>query len=210
MIRTFVCARERFVLGALIELVRGDGRIALVGAVGEPDELTPFEPSGTEVVLLWTTTDAVEVLAQLRRSGLARRTGVVLVVPAVTRELVVAAVDAGVRGFLLGEASPDEIVDALVRVGAGEAPYDPRATSWLLRPRVPARANGLTEREEQILHLLADGMLNRDIAGRLGIAEATVKANMSRIYQRLGVDNRTQAASWAHANGFGLVVTAAS
>ncbi len=210
MIRTFVCARERVVLGALIEMVRADGRVALVGAVAGPDELLPFAASSADVVLVWTTTDAVDVLTRLRVSGLAHRTGVVVVVPTVSRELVTAAVDAGVRGFLLAEAGPDQVVDAIMRVSTGEAPYDPRATSWLLHPRTPARTLGLTDREEQILHLLADGMLNRDIAGRLGIAEATVKANMSRIYHRLGVDNRTQAASWAHANGFGPVASAAS
>lgn len=204
MIRTYVCARERLSMRALVEMVRGDARLALVGAVAEVGELTDFAPEADDVVLVWLTTDATDALQSLQRSSIARRTRVVVVAPSVTRELVNAAVQAGVRGFLVGDAEPAAILEALARVYAGEAPFDPRATAWLLPHKVEPHGSGLTERDQQILGLLAEGHLNREIATRLGIAEATVKANMSRIYHRLGVDNRTQAASWARANGIGL------
>lgn len=204
MIRTYVCARERLSLRALVDMVRGDARLALVGAVAELGELAEFAPGADDVVLVWLTTDATDALQVLQRSSIARRARVVVVAPSVSRELVGAAVQAGVRGFLVGDAEPAAILEALARVHAGEAPFDPRATAWLLPHKVEPHESGLTERDQQILGLLAEGHLNREIATRLGIAEATVKANMSRIYHRLGVDNRTQAASWARANGMGV------
>jgi DNA-binding NarL/FixJ family response regulator len=108
------------------------------------------------------------------------------------------ALDAGASGYLLKDASPDEIVAAIRSVVAGGAPLDPKAARVLLdAQRAPKPERRLSAREQEVLGLLATGLANKQIARRLGITERTVKAHLTSIFQQLGVSDRTQAALWA-------------
>lgn len=120
-----------------------------------------------------------------------------------------AAIEAGAVGYLLKDAEPEALLDGIRAVARGESPLDPRAARRLLSragrsgPRPPVEAPGLSPREAQVLRLVVDGLLNKQIAARLGITERTVKAHLTSAYQRIGVADRTQAALWVQRNDRG-------
>jgi DNA-binding NarL/FixJ family response regulator len=116
------------------------------------------------------------------------------------------ALSAGADGYLLKHAEPDDIADAIRTVHAGGSPLDPKAARALVESRRAGRDTPqLTDREREVLLLVRDGLANKQIARRLGIAERTVKAHLTSVFQRLGVTDRTQAALWAseHLSGSG-------
>ena len=115
-----------------------------------------------------------------------------------------AAVEAGAVGYLLKDAEPEALLDGIRAVARGESPLDPRAARRLLAraSQGPTSSTGttapeLSPREAEVLRLVVEGLLNKQIAARLGITERTVKAHLTSAYQRIGVADRTQAALWA-------------
>jgi DNA-binding NarL/FixJ family response regulator len=119
---------------------------------------------------------------------------------------LVEAIQAGARGYLLKDADADELLGVLERVARGESALDPALTARVFAAvrRLGARREGhepLTERERDILGLLAQGCDNRTIAARLHLSEKTVGNRLSEIFQKLGVSNRTQAAMVATQRG---------
>jgi DNA-binding NarL/FixJ family response regulator len=112
---------------------------------------------------------------------------------------VTEALDAGAAGYLLKDAEPTELLTAIRAVANGQSPLDPRvARTFLQTRRSPTTAEPeLTDREQEVLALLALGLANKQIARRLGIQESTVKAHLTSVFQRIGVRDRTSAALWA-------------
>jgi DNA-binding NarL/FixJ family response regulator len=149
--------------------------------------------------------DGAMVARALRDQGVPTR--VVIFTSFSDRDGIVRALDAGAVGYLLKDAEPTEIHSAIRAASRGEAPLTPRAAMELLRQRQssgPSAAGGpvdLTDRERQVLGLLAAGMANKQIARRLGISEKTVKGHLTNLFQRIGVSDRTQAALWAERTG---------
>jgi DNA-binding NarL/FixJ family response regulator len=118
------------------------------------------------------------------------------------RDRVLAAFDAGATGYLLKDSDPEDLVRGIEAAARGEAPVAPRAARALIDDRhlrVPVAE--LTVRERQVLAQLAAGRTNKEIGGRLGITEKTVKAHLTSIFARLGVMDRTEAALWAMRQG---------
>ncbi|MEU1406357.1 response regulator transcription factor [Streptomyces sp. NPDC005728] len=126
-------------------------------------------------------------------------------------EYVYEALRAGASGFLLKDASADQLAEAVRVVAAGDALLAPGITRRLITefarldgpPRTPAkqRVGGLTERETEVLALIAQGLSNAEIAERLVVAEQTVKTHVGRILVKLGLRDRTQAAVFAYESG---------
>ncbi|KAB2588122.1 response regulator [Streptomyces arboris] len=126
-------------------------------------------------------------------------------------EYVYEALRAGASGFLLKDASADELAHAVRVVAAGDALLSPNITKRLITefsrtagaPRAPLkeRVGALTERETEVLSLIAAGLSNAEIAGQLILAEQTVKTHVGRILVKLGVRDRTQAAVFAYESG---------
>jgi DNA-binding NarL/FixJ family response regulator len=112
--------------------------------------------------------------------------------------------DAGAAGYLLKDAEPGELIGAIRAVAEGQSPLDPRVARTLLSARrAPSPSSGaaeLTEREREVLALVGLGLANKQIARRLGIQEGTVKAHLTRVFARIGVQDRTSAALWARRN----------
>jgi DNA-binding NarL/FixJ family response regulator len=120
------------------------------------------------------------------------------------RERILDALDAGAIGYLLKDAEPEELLRGIRAAARGESPLAPKAAQQLLASRRrPSASEQLTDREREILGLLAEGEPNKIIARRLDIAEKTVKNHVSSIFQTLGVTDRTQAALWAQRHGLG-------
>lgn len=126
-------------------------------------------------------------------------------------EYVYEALRAGASGFLLKDASADQLAEAVRVVAAGDALLAPGITRRLIAefsrlgtaPRAPlkARVGDLTERETEVLALIAQGLSNAEIAQRLVVAEQTVKTHVGRILVKLGLRDRTQAAVFAYESG---------
>jgi DNA-binding NarL/FixJ family response regulator len=121
------------------------------------------------------------------------------------RTRVSEAIDAGAAGYVLKDAEPEELLRAVQSVVRGEMPIDPRVTKGLLDREgsgggAPVE---LTDREREVLACVAEGLPNKLVARRLGISEKTVKTHLTRIFERIGVTDRTQAALWARDHGLG-------
>ncbi|WP_225992246.1 response regulator transcription factor [Actinomadura montaniterrae] len=126
-------------------------------------------------------------------------------------EYAFAAIKAGAGGFLLKDAGPAQLIEAIKAVHSGDAVVAPSTTKRLLDrfalhlPDTEEKASGalesLTEREGEVLRLVARGMSNAEIAGRLFVSEATVKTHMGRILMKLGLRDRVQAVVFAYETG---------
>ncbi|MER6955708.1 MULTISPECIES: response regulator transcription factor [unclassified Streptomyces] len=126
-------------------------------------------------------------------------------------EYVYEALRAGASGFLLKDASADQLAEAVRVVAAGDALLAPGITRKLIaefsrldgKPRAPLkeRVGDLTERETEVLTLIAQGLSNTEIASHLFVAEQTVKTHVGRILVKLGLRDRTQAAVFAYESG---------
>ncbi|TMR98970.1 response regulator transcription factor [Nonomuraea basaltis] len=121
---------------------------------------------------------------------------------------VLAAIRAGARGYLLKEATPAEIVRSLEAVAAGQVVFSP-ATGTRVLSALTSQATGprplpeLTDREREVLHLLATGLTNTAIAQRLFLSEKTVRNHVSNIFAKLGVSDRASAVARARDAGLG-------
>ncbi|ROS33303.1 response regulator transcription factor [Curtobacterium sp. PhB78] len=114
-----------------------------------------------------------------------------------------AALAAGATGYLLKDASPDEVVAAVRAAARDETPIDPRVARALLPGAVHVDPGpDLPPRERDVLVRLARGLSNRQIATELGIAERTVKVHVGSLFRRIGVADRTSAALWARDHGW--------
>jgi two-component system response regulator DevR len=114
-------------------------------------------------------------------------------------EALFAAIMAGASGYLLKQIRGLQLVESVQRVAAGESLLDPRVTARVLErirsgPRQDPRLAMLTEQERRILDLIAEGLTNRQIGSRLGLAEKTIKNYVSSLLAKMGLQSRTQAA----------------
>ncbi|HEY4691297.1 MAG TPA: response regulator transcription factor [Anaerolineae bacterium] len=149
--------------------------------------------------------DGVEVLRQIHDAGSDTR---VLVFTAYdSDERILSAVHAGAQGYLLKGAPREQIFDAIRVVHSGGSLLQPVVASKLLKQvqsgseRALGRNDILTAREIEVLHQLAQGQANKQIAARLGISERTVKFHVSAIFRKLDVTNRTEAVAIAAQRG---------
>jgi DNA-binding NarL/FixJ family response regulator len=118
------------------------------------------------------------------------------------RARILGALSAGACGYLLKDASSEEVADGIRAASRGESPLDPRAARTIISARAePDPIGALSVREREVLALLVEGLANKLIARRLDISEKTVKSHLTRIFRELGVTDRTQAALWAERHG---------
>ena len=147
--------------------------------------------------LLMPVMDGIAAIAAIRRE--APETEVVALTSVLEDVAVVDAIRAGAIGYLLKDADSHELRRAIKAAAAGQVQLSPQAAARLLREiRTPEKsAEVLTERERDVLQLLAQGMSNKEISRTLNIAEQTVKTHVSHVLDKLGVPSRTQAALYA-------------
>jgi DNA-binding NarL/FixJ family response regulator len=127
---------------------------------------------------------------------------VVVLTSFMDRERIVDALSAGAIGYLLKDSEPEELIRGIQAAARGESPLDPRAARTMLAAqRAPGPLAALTDREREVLALVAEGLPNKHIARRLAITEKTVKAHLTSVFRTIGVTDRMQAGLWARRNG---------
>lgn len=118
------------------------------------------------------------------------------------RRRIVGALDAGAVGYLLKDASAEEVLRGIRTAAEGGSPLDPRAARSLLEAKnAPDPLSGVSPREREVLALLLEGMPNKLIARQLGISEKTVKSHLTSIFRQIGVTDRVQAILWVERQG---------
>ncbi len=158
-----------------------------------------LEPDVVLMDLMMPNVDGLTAIATIRQAH--PNTDIVAVTSFIEEDKVTAALEAGASGYLLKDASADEVADAIRAAFAGEVHLDPQVARVLAqrlrarRDEVPTEA--LTPREMEVIQLLARGAANKEIAADLSITERTARTHVSNILGKLGLASRTQAALWA-------------
>jgi DNA-binding NarL/FixJ family response regulator len=206
MIRLLIADDHAVVRTGLQHLVSTFADVELVGVAENGEEAVRMAGERRpDVVLIDLEMPVLDGTEATRRIVAADPDVAVVVLTSFSdRDQILRALDAGAAGYVLKDAEPADLERA-VRAGArGEAPLDPRAGRALLEARAAASpGDGLSEREREVLVLVARGLPNKLIARELSISEKTVKAHLTSIYRTIGVTDRTQAALWARRNGIG-------
>ena len=169
-----------------------DGRIAV-------DLIPQLDPDVVLLDMRMPEMSGLEVLQALGQSGQLPPT--IILTTFDDDELVLAGIKAGAKGYLLKDVSLDELVGSVKTVSAGGSVVRPAVTQRLLKGLEGIRTefssldrpDPLTDRETEILRLMAGGYSNKEIANSLGVAEGTVKNHVSNILSKLGVRDRTRA-----------------
>ncbi|GAA0608647.1 response regulator transcription factor [Streptomyces crystallinus] len=213
-IRVLIADDQVMVRQGLAVLLDAEPGLEVVGqAVDGLDAVAKVAELGPDVVLMDVRMPGLGGIEATRRvTGAAGATVRVLILTTFDLdEYVYEALRAGASGFLLKDASAAELAHAVRVVAAGDALLSPGVTKRLIAefsrtagpPRAPLkdRVATLTERETEVLSLIAQGLSNAEIAAGLLLAEQTVKTHVSRILMKLALRDRTQAAVFAYETG---------
>ncbi|HEU4912333.1 MAG TPA: response regulator transcription factor [Actinomycetes bacterium] len=210
MIRVLLADDEELVRTGLRMILDAEPDITVVGdAVDGADAVARAEELAPDVVLMDIRMPRLDGLEATRRIG-AMKAGpkIVILTTFDLDEHVYAALAAGASGFLLKDAPASQLVHAIKVASEGDALLAPSVTRRLIarfadnqpppRPQLPV---DLTARETEVLSLMAEGLSNAEIAGRLVVGDATVKTHVARVLAKLGVRDRVQAVVLAHRSG---------
>jgi DNA-binding NarL/FixJ family response regulator len=207
--RVVVVDDQRLVRAGLTSLLSTQSDLEVVAEAGDGDEAVQVvRETRPDVVLMdvqMPGTDGIEATARLADEPCR----VVMLTTFDLDDHVYAAMKAGASGFLLKDAPPEALVDAVRAAARGDGPLAPAITRRLVdemvrRPppgRSPAEIEALTPRERDVLGEIAHGRSNGEIAGRLFLSEATVKTHVTRILTKLGLRDRSQAVVLAYECG---------
>lgn len=201
MIRVLVVDDHAIVLEGLSALVASETDMDVVAAVASGEAAVEAAVEHRpDVVLMDLAMPGIGGVEATARITAGTDCAVVILTTFAESDRVMDALDAGAVGYLLKDTAGRDIIEGVRSAAAGGAPLDPRAARTL----VDARRSGgradpgrLTDKQKEVLDLVARGMSNRMIAKQLGISEKTVKAHLTAIYSTLGVTDRLQAALWA-------------
>ena len=205
MIRLLIADDHAVVREGLERLVATFDGVELVGAAANGQEAVDrCRDAQPDVVLMDIEMPVLNGIAATRAIAAAQPDVAVVVLTSFSdRDQILQALDAGAVGYLLKDAEPDEIAKAVRAAARGESPLDPRAGRALLSARAASPVDGLSEREREVLRLVAQGLPNKLIARELSISEKTVKTHLTSVFRTIGVTDRTQAALWAERNSLG-------
>jgi DNA-binding NarL/FixJ family response regulator len=186
--------------GLQMILAESDGEIVVVGEASDGDEVVRLaktvQPDVVLMDLSMPRVDGLEATRRLRDAGVDSR--VLILTSFAEGEGVRDAIRAGVTGYLMKDVLKAELLAAIRLAADGVPTLHPRAQQHLMRgiaePETPSPFVGLTPRERDVLALLARGESNKRIAAALNLSIGTVKGYVSAIFEKLGVEDRTQAA----------------
>ncbi|MFG1868358.1 response regulator [Micromonospora arborensis] len=201
MIRVFLLDDHEVVRRGLADLLQSSGDIEVVGESGSAQEAARRIPAlRPDVAILDARLPdgtGIDVCRDIRAVDSSIK-GLILT-SYEDDEALFAAIMAGAAGYVLKQIRGTDLVDAVRRVAAGQSLLDPVITARVLERirngvEQPRELKSLTEQERRILEYVAEGLTNREIAGRMFLAEKTVKNYVSSVLAKLGLERRTQAA----------------
>jgi DNA-binding NarL/FixJ family response regulator len=211
-VTTVVVADDQDLVRSGLRLVLETRGVEVVAEAADGREaVEAVARTGADVVLMdvrMPVLDGIAATRELPRRGAPSR--VLVLTTYDLDEYVYGALRAGAAGFLLKTTPPDRLVDGIAIVAAGDALLAPTLTRRLIEEHIrrpppssgiPAEVRELTEREREVLVLMARGLTNGDIAGRLYVTEATVKTHVNRILAKLDLRGRVQAVVLAYETG---------
>jgi DNA-binding NarL/FixJ family response regulator len=213
VISVVIADDQALVRGGFRALLDAQPDITVVGEATDGDEAVRLAGELVpDVVLMDIRMPGVDGLAATRRIAGDPRLGAVKVVVLTTFDLdeyVFEAIRSGANGFLVKDTEPAELLRAVRAVVAGDALLSPGVTRTLIaefasRAKDPARVpqlDRLTEREREIVALVAEGLTNDEIAARLVVSAATAKTHVSRAMTKLGARDRAQLVVFAYESG---------
>jgi DNA-binding NarL/FixJ family response regulator len=204
-VQVLIADDHRLVRHGLAQLLATDALIEVVGMVGDGAEaIASVAAQAPDLVLMDLSMPVLDGIEATRQIKVASPDVRVLVLSSHGDEdHVTRALAAGADGYVLKHGEPEELLRAIHDAMAGGLPLSPMVGRVMLesqrRAPTPPSNHGvhLTQRESQVLQLVAKGSSNQQIAARLGIAERTVKSHVSSLFQRIGVSDRVNAARWA-------------
>jgi DNA-binding NarL/FixJ family response regulator len=209
-IRIFLADDHAVVRQGLRMFLSEDPEFDVIGEAADGEaavrQVLDLKPDVVLMDLMMPVLDGIGAITQLRAN--LPDTEIIALTSVLTDDAVVGAVKAGAIGYLLKEAEPEELRTAIRAAAAGQVHLSPKAAARLVREvRAPDSPQQLTEREIDVLRLIAGGKANKEIAQELTIGEQTVKTHVSNILMKLGVQSRTQAALYAAQIGLAPLAT---
>ncbi|MFT6291577.1 MAG: DNA-binding NarL/FixJ family response regulator [Ilumatobacter sp.] len=191
------------VRGGIVSLLSAEPDIDVVAECGDGAEAVDaalrLRPAAILMDLRMPILDGVGAITLIRAQW--PEAAIVVLTTYDTDEAIVRAIEAGASGYLLKDAPPDDLVDAVRRAAAGETVLAPSVAKRLVdRVRSPG-TGALSPREIEVLREVASGNTNAHIAERLHISQATVKTHLLHIYDKLGVSDRAAAVARAYDTG---------
>jgi NarL family two-component system response regulator LiaR len=154
--------------------------------------------------LMMPNVDGIEAANRIKKENSEAK--IIIITSSLEESQVIASIKAGAAGYLLKDSSPHEIEEAIKKVNRGETAFPSRITNIMIKelnkPSKPvSKCTTLTDRETEILKLIANGMSNQEIADQLFLSVWTVRTYVTAILDKLEVDNRTQATLYALREG---------
>ncbi|MDX6538896.1 MAG: hypothetical protein QOI71_506 [Gaiellales bacterium] len=205
MIRVLIVDDHAVVRLGVERALAGVGDVQVIATAASGDEAVLATAEHLPDVILMDIEmpgkiDGIEATLQIRR--LHPHVRIVILTSHLDRGKIEAALQAGANGYTLKDGDIDELERAVRVAGDGDYPISPKAARMLLecRPSATRAEPTLSQREHEVLALAARGYANKEIARTLWITERTVKGHFTRIFRKLGVNDRTQAALWAQRN----------
>jgi len=203
---------QAMIRAGLRKILEAEPDLVVVGEAGDgEDALDQALESRPDVVLMDIRMPVLDGIEATRRIVSARLPTRVLILTTFGLDTYVfESLRAGASGFMLKDAPPEELVAAVRIVASGDALLAPAVTrkvveEFVRRPpevvRLPEALDDLTPREREVLDLLARGLSNPEICGRLVISDATAKTHVARILQKLGLRDRVQVVIYAYEHG---------
>jgi DNA-binding NarL/FixJ family response regulator len=199
MIRVIIVDDHPIVRDGIASVLETEADIVVAASIGSAEEMldvvTRDRPDAILLDLALPGMGGVEAISRLRQAG---APPVVIFSANEDAEAMVEAVRGGARGYVVKGAPGAEIVAAIREVAAGGSYFRGAAANAIAREvRSPRDPDGLTPREREVIRLVSEGLSNKQIAQRLGIAERTAKFHVRQIMSKLGADNRAQAVALA-------------
>jgi len=201
MIRVYLLDDHEVVRHGLRDLLEREGDIEVVGesgsAVDAAHRIPALRPNVAVLDARLPDGSGIDVCRDVR--SVDPSIAALILTSYEDDEALFAAIMAGAAGYVLKQIRGTDLVDAVRRVADGQSLLDPAVTARVLDrirrgPDQPDELKGLTDQERRILGLVAEGLTNREIAGRMYLSEKTVKNYVSSLLAKLGMERRTQAA----------------
>lgn len=208
-IRVLLVDDHAIVRDGLRTLIQSDREMEIVGEAGNGEEaVTLARQTKPDVILMdlvMPVKSGLEAIQEIKAEN--PEVGILVLTSFGEDDKVFPAIKAGALGYLLKDSRPAGILEAIYSVFRGESSLHPSIATKLIRElrqpsELPPATNPLTEREVEVLKLVAKGMTNQEIAARLIISESTVSTHMRNIMGKLHLANRTQVSLYALKEGY--------